>query len=46
MTRFSRKNRRYWCIRRAPVLAAALAAVIYLLAGWQLSAFPSTPRGR
>jgi hypothetical protein len=25
--------------RRAPVLAAALAAVIYLLAGWQLSAF-------
>jgi hypothetical protein len=25
--------------RRAPVLAAALAATIYLLAGWQLSAF-------
>jgi hypothetical protein len=25
--------------RRAPLLAAALAAVIYLLAGWQLSAF-------
>jgi hypothetical protein len=30
--------------RRAPVLAAALAAVIYLLAGWQLSAF--LPAGR
>ncbi len=25
--------------RRAPLVAAALAAVIYLLAGWQLSAF-------